>query len=99
MGSGDGEGGGVGLATTGRRLIDFDRTKARATGKEAGRTMSSDDLKENPFRDEIFGALTSRGYVEGRRENYDFGHALDGARMTEFLEKTQPTELAKYRAA
>lgn len=61
--------------------------------------MSSDDLKENPFRDEIFGALTSRGYVEGRREDYDFGHALDGARLAEFLVKTQPAELAKFRAA
>ncbi len=59
--------------------------------------MSSDDLRENPFRDEIFGALVSRGYVEGRREDYDFGHALDGARLVEFLEKTQPAELEKFR--
>lgn len=59
--------------------------------------MSSDDLKENPFRDEIFGALVSRGYVEGRRKDYDFGHALDGARLVEFLEKAQPAELEKFR--
>ena len=61
--------------------------------------MSQDDLRENPFRDEICAALVAGGYAEGRKEDYEFGHALDGARLVEFLEKTQAAELAKFRGA
>ena len=61
--------------------------------------MSQDDLKENPFRDEICAELVSKGYVEGRLADYDVGRALDGDRLVEYLKETQGAELEKYRAA
>ena len=60
--------------------------------------MSQDDLRENPFRDEICAALVAKGYEAGRKEDYDIGRALDGARLVEFLEKTQAAELVKFQA-
>jgi type I restriction enzyme R subunit len=60
--------------------------------------MAVEDLRENPFRDEICAALVSKGYVEGHKGDYVIDRALDGARLVEFLERTQGPELAKFRA-
>lgn len=61
--------------------------------------MAVEDLRENPFRDEICAALVAKGYVEGQKGDYIIDRALDGARLVEFLERTQGPELAKFRAA
>ena len=59
--------------------------------------MAENNLKENPFRDEIFNYFLSHGYMESRKEDYDFKHALDAAKLFEFLEKTQNRELQKFK--
>ena len=61
--------------------------------------MAAEDLRENPFRDEICAALVAKGYVEGQKGDYVMDRALDRARLLEFLERTQEPELAKFRAA
>jgi len=61
--------------------------------------MAVEDLRENPFRDEICAALVSRGYVEGKKGDYNIEHALDGTHLVEYLERTQGSELNKFRAA
>ena len=60
--------------------------------------MAISDLRENPFRDEIFDYLVAHGYKESRKADYDYEHALDTVKLFEFLEDTQPEELKKFRA-
>ena len=61
--------------------------------------MSERDLRENPFRDEIFDYLVAHGYQISKREDYDYAHALDPIKLFEFLESSQPNELAKLKNA
>lgn len=60
--------------------------------------MAEKDLRENPFRDEIFNYFLSHGYVQSKRSDYDFANALDRAKLFEFLEATQAEELNKLKA-
>ena len=60
--------------------------------------MAEKDLLENPFRDEIYDYFLDHGYVAGRKADYDYKHALDTGKLFEFLEDTQPEELAKLQA-
>ncbi|MGB4438022.1 MAG: DEAD/DEAH box helicase family protein [Sedimentibacter sp.] len=59
--------------------------------------MAEENLKENPFRDEIFNYFLTHGYVESKKSDYDYKHALDAAKVFEFLESTQTTELQKLK--
>ena len=52
--------------------------------------MAEKDLRENPFRDEIYDYFLSHGYVAGKKADYDYKHALDVGKLFEFLEATQP---------
>ncbi len=60
--------------------------------------MAEKDLKENPFRDEIFNYFLNHGFVEGKKADYDYKHALDTAKLFRFLEASQPDELKKFQA-
>lgn len=60
--------------------------------------MAISDLRENPFRDEIFDYLVAHGYKESKKADYDYEHALDTAKLFAFLEDTQPEELNKLKA-
>lgn len=60
--------------------------------------MAEKDLRENPFRDEIYDYFLSHGFVRGNKADYDYKHALDTAKLFEFLESSQPEELEKYKA-
>ena len=60
--------------------------------------MAEKDLRENPFRDEIFNYFLAHGYVQSKRSDYDFANALDRAKLFEFLEATQAEELNKLKA-
>lgn len=60
--------------------------------------MAEKDLRENPFRDEIYDYFLSHGFVRGSKADYDYKHALDTAKLFEFLENSQPEELEKYKA-
>lgn len=60
--------------------------------------MAEKDLRENPFRDEIYDYFLSHGFVRGSKADYDYKHALDAAKLFEFLESSQPEELEKYKA-
>lgn len=60
--------------------------------------MAGENLKENPFRDEIFNYLITHGYVESKKTDYDYTHALDTAKLFEFLESSQPKELQKFKS-
>ena len=60
--------------------------------------MAEKDLRENPFRDEIYDYFLSHGFVRGSKADYDYKHALDTAKLFEFLEDSQPEELEKYKA-
>ena len=60
--------------------------------------MAEKDLRENPFRDEIYEYFLSHGFVRGSKADYDYKHALDTAKLFEFLENSQPEELEKYKA-
>ena len=60
--------------------------------------MAEKDLRENPFRDEIFHYLLNHGYVEGKKSDYDYKHALDTGMLFAFLEATQAKELKKFKA-
>ena len=60
--------------------------------------MAEKDLLENPFRDEIYDYFLAHGYVAGKKADYDYKHALDTGKLFEFLEDTQPEELAKLQA-
>lgn len=60
--------------------------------------MAEQDLRENPFRDEIYTYLLDHGYCAGERSDYDYVHALDTGKLFAFLEATQPEELNKLKA-
>lgn len=60
--------------------------------------MAEKDLRENPFRDEIFNYFLNHGFVEGKKADYDYMHALDTAKLFQFLEDSQPEELKKFQA-
>lgn len=60
--------------------------------------MAEKDLRENPFRDEIFNYFLNHGYVEGQKSDYDYKHALDTAKLFQFLETSQQEELKKFQA-
>ena len=60
--------------------------------------MAEKNLRENPFRDEIYDYFLSHGYVKSNRSDYDFTNALDTAKLFEFLESTQPEEVNKLKA-
>ena len=45
--------------------------------------MAEENLKENPFRDEIFNYFITHGYVESKKSDYDYKHALDTAKLFE----------------
>lgn len=59
--------------------------------------MAKDNLRENPFRDEIFNYFLTHGYVESKKSDYDYKHALDTTKLFEFLEDTQQNELQKLK--
>ncbi len=59
--------------------------------------MGGENLRENPFRDEIFEYLLDHGYCESKKSDYDYRNALDRAKLFEFLEASQPDELAKLK--
>ncbi len=61
--------------------------------------MSERDLRENPFRDEIFDYFVNHGYQISKRGDYDYEHALDTVKLFDFLESSQPNELAKLKNA
>ena len=46
--------------------------------------MAEKDLKENPFRDEIFNYFLNHGFVEGKKADYDYKHALDVGKLGRF---------------
>lgn len=60
--------------------------------------MAEKDLRENPFRDEIFNYFLNHGFVESRKTDYDYKHALDTAKLFRFLEDSQPEELQKFKS-
>ena len=60
--------------------------------------MAEKDLRENPFRDEIFNYFLAHGYSQSKRSDYDIANALDTAKLFEFLEASQPKELDKLKA-
>ena len=60
--------------------------------------MAEKDLRENPFRDEIFHYFLNHGFVEGKKADYDYKHALDTAKLFQFLKDSQPEELQKFQA-
>lgn len=60
--------------------------------------MAEKDLRENPFRDEIFNYFLNHGFVEGKKADYDYKHALDTTKLVQFLEDSQPEELKKFKA-
>ena len=59
--------------------------------------MAEKDLRENPFRDEIYDYFLTHGFVESKKADYDYKHALDTAKLFEFLENSQPEEVEKYK--
>ena len=59
--------------------------------------MAEKDLRENPFRDEIYDYLLSHGYVAGQKADYDYKHALDVGKLFAFLEATQAEELTRFK--
>ncbi len=60
--------------------------------------MAEKDLRENPFRDEIYDYFLSHGFVESKKADYDYKHALDTAKLFDFLESSQPEETEKFKA-
>ena len=60
--------------------------------------MAEKDLRENPFRDEIFNYFLEHGFVESKKADYDYKHALDTAKLFEFIEDSQPEETDKFKA-
>jgi len=59
--------------------------------------MAEQDLRENPFRDEIYDYLLGHGYAAGQKQDYDYKRALDVGKLFAFLEATQADELARFR--
>lgn len=60
--------------------------------------MSGEDLRENPFRDEIYNYLLSTGYKESKREDYDYKNAIDQDKLFEFLENSQKEQFESFKA-
>lgn len=60
--------------------------------------MAKEDLRENPFRDEIFQYLLGTGYEESKRSDYDHKYALDTAKLFEFLETSQKEQWERFKA-
>ena len=60
--------------------------------------MAEKDLRENPFRDEIFDYFLEHGFVESKKADYDYKHALDTAKLFKFIEDSQPEETDKFKA-
>ena len=58
--------------------------------------MAEKDLRENPFRDEIFNYFLAHGYVQSNRADYDIEHALDTAKLFDFIKSSQPEEWNKF---
>lgn len=59
--------------------------------------MAEKNLRENPFRDEIYDYLLEHGYKKSYMSDYDYKHALDTSKLFEFLESTQGEELQKLK--
>ena len=59
--------------------------------------MAEKNLRENPFRDEIYDYLVVHGYKKSYMSDYDYKHALDTVKLFEFLESTQSDELQKLK--
>jgi len=59
--------------------------------------MAGEDLRENPFRDEIYKYLLASGYAESKKADYDYKYALDEAKLFEFLENSQQEQLASFK--
>ena len=59
--------------------------------------MAGEDLRENPFRDEIYEYLLGSGYKQSRRADYDYKNAMDTAKLLEFLESSQPEQLKRFK--
>ena len=47
--------------------------------------MAGKNLRENPFRDEIYDYLVDHGYKKSYMSDYDYKHALDTVKLFEFL--------------
>lgn len=62
-----------------------------------GENMAGEDLRENPFRDEIFDYLLSIGYKESMKTDYDYKNAIDTARLFEFLENSQKEQFERFK--
>lgn len=60
--------------------------------------MAEKDLQENPFRDEIYNYFLAHGYVQSNRADYDIEHALDTAKLFDFIKDSQPDEWNKLEA-
>lgn len=59
--------------------------------------MAEEDIRENPFRDEIFDYLRAHGYRSSVKADYDYKNALDTRQLFAFLEATQADELKKFK--
>ena len=51
--------------------------------------MTEQDLRENPFRDEIMGYLLAHGYDVSQMSDYDYHYALDKKQLFAFVADTQ----------
>lgn len=60
--------------------------------------MAGEDLKENPFRDEIYEYLLNSGYCPSKKADYDYNNALDRAKLFEFLNGSQKRQLEQFKA-
>ncbi|HOH89688.1 MAG TPA: type I restriction endonuclease, partial [Bacillota bacterium] len=59
--------------------------------------MAGEDLRENPFRDEIYNYLLSIGYKESIKADYDYMNAIDRAKLFEFLENSQKEQFERFK--
>ena len=59
--------------------------------------MAGEDLRENPFRDEIYNYLLSIGYRESIKADYDYMNAIDRAKLFEFLENSQKEQFERFK--
>ena len=51
--------------------------------------MTEQDLRENPFRDEIMGYLLAHDYAVSQMIDYDYRYALDKKQLFAFVAATQ----------
>jgi len=59
--------------------------------------LAGEDLRENPFRDEIYNYLLSIGYKESIKADYDYMNAIDRAKLFEFLENSQKEQFERFK--